>query len=63
MNTVRNGEIGQKLADGLRTIMIGGTGIATISLDQVKDAMSIIVAAITVLCLIYNTFFKKGGVK
>ena len=37
---------------------IGGAGIAVIQLTHIKDATSIVVGVVTVVCLIYTAFFK-----
>lgn len=41
-------------------LFIGGVGIALIKLTDIKDVTAVAVGVVTIVCLIYNTFFKDN---
>lgn len=49
----------ERLTEAVRALLIGGGGIAFITLTEVKDVVAIVVGIVTVVCLIYTTFFRK----
>lgn len=53
----------QRIFDAGVTLGIGGSGIAVITLGDVKDVVAVAVGVVTIVCLIYTTFFKKAKVK
>lgn len=40
-------------------LIIGGAGIALIKLTEIKDVTAVAVGVVTIVCLIYNTFFRE----
>lgn len=37
----------------------GGVSVGVIQLAEMKDIAAIAVAAVTIVCMVYSTFFKK----
>lgn len=51
------------LETNITNIFLGYISIGVIQLGDIRDLTSIIVALVTSLCLVYNTFFRKSKTK
>lgn len=48
------------MKDNIITLGSGGGVIAFIQLSDLKDVVAVAVGVVTIICLLYNTFRKKG---
>ncbi len=59
MNPTNRMDLTTRIIEATKTMILGTVTIGIITREAVKDHVAIAVGIVTIVCLIFSTFFKK----